>query len=304
MKTISPHALARSIAESLATEYPDKTLRSQYAWWCIETILETSQAHLMRQPLINLTQAQELLIASWIDQMTHHHKPIQYLIGSVPFGDLDILVEPPTLIPRPETEEWCLQLIEQLKKIGAEDLNMLDLCTGSGCIALAIAHAFTRSNITATDISHRALLLTEKNAVHNHIENVSYVQSDLYEQLKQHHQFDIIISNPPYIAPQEWDDLDPSVRQWEDKQALIAQDDGYAIIKKIISGAKTFIRPNKLLEKNHIPQLLIEIGYAQAERVVSLMRDAGFYDIRVMKDLEEKDRVVTARVYNEANADV
>jgi release factor glutamine methyltransferase len=132
--------------------------------------------------------------------------------------------------------------------------------------------------------------------------NITLLKSDLFMSIPQGTRFDIIVSNPPYIAPSEFDDLDMTVTQWEDHNALIAADDGLAIIKQIIVQAPRFIQTNTEMKQKNIPQLVIEIGYAQGTAVKELMNIAHYNDVLVHKDLEGKDRFVTGRIDNVANS--
>jgi release factor glutamine methyltransferase len=228
--------------------------------------------------------------------------PIAYLIGNVPFNDLDILVEPPTLIPRPETEEWVIDLIAKLKTLKSHTLTILDMCSGSGCIALALAKAFPQSTVYALDLSDKAIALGKKNAAHNGIKNVTFMQSDLFNELNTQHLFDIIVSNPPYISFDEFQELDASVSTWEDKQALVAADNGTAIINDIIEDAADYLKTDSEIAHTKIPQLIIEIGYRQADIVQNLMNSAGWIAVKILKDLEGKDRVVTGRILHAVDA--
>lgn len=283
--------LARDIEQQLLTIYDDATLCRQYAWWLLEALTKQNKAQLIIAEKIKLSAAQEEQLNQWLDELIKQHKPLQYILGSVPFNDLEILVEPPILIPRPETEEWCLNLIEQLKKLPKKKLSILDLCSGSGCIALSLAKAFPAAHVYALDISEAAIALGKKNAQHNSITNVTFIQSDLFTNLPHNTRFDIIVSNPPYIARKAWEQLDESVKDWEDERALVANDDGLALIKKIISQSRTYLRATP-----GIPNLLIEIGYDQGPAVVELFKRDGFVQAQILKDLEGKDRVVQGRV--------
>lgn len=296
MKTIDTTALIKKISDQLEPEYKDQTLCQQYAWWALQTITNQNKSQLIAHETIMLSPEQEQQLVTWINKLVHEHMPIQYLIGSVPFNGVDILVEPPVLIPRPETEEWCLKLIEQLKRLDQQQLMILDLATGSGCIALALAHHLPQATIYASDISPQALDLAQKNTEHNKVSNVTLITSDLFESLPQGVTFDLIVSNPPYISPDEWQQLDTSVTKWEDKQALLASDDGLAIIKKIIATAPHYIKSNKEMQQKKIPQVIIEIGYKQGEKTIALLKQAKYNAIKVHKDLEKKDRYVTGRV--------
>lgn len=290
------------IRHKIALAYDDDTLCQQYAWWILQAVCERTKTELIMQETLMLSNAQKAKIDLWIEQLVVDKMPLQYVLGSVPFADCDILVSPPTLIPRPETEEWCLYIIEYLQMLDNQRINILDLCTGSGCIAVALSHHLPLAQIIATDIADTALELTEKNIEHNKIRNITLVKSNLFESIPSGVLFDIIVSNPPYIAPSELDSLDATVTQWEDHGALIASDNGLAIIKEIIAQAPIVINKNIEMHKKNVPQVIIEIGYAQGTVVKKLMQDAGYNDVVVHKDLEGKDRFVTGRVDYVANS--
>ncbi len=284
------------IRQRLSAMYEDDTLCQQYAWWILQAICNKTKTELIIQESVALTPEQRQKIDRWMRLLVEEKMPLQYLLGFVPFADLEILVEPPTLIPRPETEEWCLYIIEQLLTLDNKKLQILDIATGSGCIALACADYLPQARILATDIADTALELVERNIEHNKMRNVTWLQSDLFESIPVGMQFDIILSNPPYISAAEFESLDETVTQWEDHNALIASDDGLAIIKKIIAQAPQFIQTNDEMRRKNIPQVVIEIGYAQGAAVQALMHAAHYNDILVHKDLEGKDRFITARI--------
>ncbi len=264
------------------------------AWWLLEWITGKTQTELIIKYHEQLSDAQQLLLEKTLKEIIDEHKPIQYILGSVPFLSLDITVRPPILIPRPETEFWCSWLIEKLKTVGDQPLMMLDLCTGSGCIGLSLAHAFPNATIYASDISEEACSLAKENAQKNHITNIKIVESDLFKDLPKK-SFDIIVSNPPYIAPEEWPTLQESVKGWEDMRALITPDAGLALITKIIEAAPSHLEKNSVLTVNDIPQLVIEIGYLQGISVKYLMSRAGFSNVSVHKDQSGNDRFVTGK---------
>ncbi len=290
------------IREKLACAYDDPTLCQQYAWWLLQALCEKTRTELIIQEIVTLTTEQKAQLDLWINELVDEHMPLQYLLGLVPFADIEILVEPPTLIPRPETEEWCWYIIEHLLLLDNKKIKILDIATGSGCIALAFAHHVPQAQIVATDIAPAALELIEKNCEHNKIRNVTILASDLFESIPCGERFDMIVSNPPYITLSEYQNLEKTVTQWEDKGALVAQDNGLAIIKQIIVQAPLFIQTNNEMKQKNIPQLVIEIGYAQGEAVRALMHAACYNDILVHKDLEGKDRFVTGRIDNVANS--
>jgi release factor glutamine methyltransferase len=291
--------IVKKISEQLAPrfEFPE-----QHAWWILEAITKKNKSTLIIQETVELKEAQQQQLKEWITKLVDEHMPLQYLIGSVPFAGLEILVEPPVLIPRPETEEWCLNLIEQLKTLENQKLAILDMCSGSGCIALALAKALPAAKVYATDISKQAIALGKKNAIHNKITNITFLQSDLFKQLSPSFTFDIIVSNPPYIAESEWHTLDESVTKWEDKRALTAPENGLCLIEQIIKQAAHYIHPNNEMETHHIPQLTIEMGYQQGPVVKALMEQHGFCYAEIKKDLAGKDRIVCGRMPHVATA--
>jgi release factor glutamine methyltransferase len=292
MKTV--FSLIGAIQQSLYRVYDDPLLCNQYAWWIVERLTGVTKTQLLMQEAFSLDDAQEKKLQYWLTLLEQEAMPLSYLFGSVPFANINIIVKPPTLIPRPETEEWVVRLIEQLSLKHA--VTILDLCCGSGCIGVALAKAMPQAHVYAIDDAPAALALTQLNAIHNEVRNITLVQSDLFDALPHGLCFDLIVSNPPYIAAQEWQHLETSVTAWEDRHALIADDNGYAVIKKIIERAPNFLQFNQELKKGGVGQLILEIDHQQADAVIRHMRTIGYNDCIVQKDLEGKDRVVSGRV--------
>ena len=282
------------IIQRLSERYDEPVARQQ-AWWILEAVTGTTRAHLMTERDIVLTGAQRTTLNQWLDQHLNEHKPLQYILGWVPFCGLRITVRPPTLIPRPETEEWCARLITLIRDTGVRTFSLFDLCTGSGCVALALAKAFPDAHIYASDIDEDALALARENAQQNTITNVTFVQSDLFEAFRDQ-CFDIIVANPPYISQTEWESLAPSVRKWESKKALVASHEGRSLIEQIIDGAARHLRAHELFRDHNVPMLVIEIGYRQAAPVSAYMREHGYTSVHVWHDVAGKDRVVCGRV--------
>ncbi len=295
--------LIATIAKELFKELEDDTLAYQYAWWLLEALTKKRKADLLLNNQIELTHKQKELLEQWVHEIAIDHKPIAYILGSVPFGPIAITVRPPLLIPRPETEEWALQIIEQIKHSGAHNLRILDLCTGSGCIALLFAHMLPDAKVDAIDISDEAIALATENKQQLNIPNANIMHSDLFNQLPQQ-TYDLIISNPPYITADEYNKLPLSVSKWEDKRALYAQDEGLSIIKQIIEKAPLFLNSNKLLQEKEINQLYIEIGWKQGNIVSTLFEQRGYTNITVTQDSAEKDRVISGRIINVATANI
>jgi len=225
------------------------------------------------------------LIQEHIDQiiyeMGHNQKPLAYCLGSTPFLDLTLAIAPPTLIPRQETEQMCHWIREAYadKKIS----HILDIGTGSGCIALSLAKAFPQVSVTATDISAEAITLAQQNAKKNNVTNVTFKKTSLLPS--EMTSIDLIVSNPPYLSSSEWESLDPSVKEWEDKRALIADDDGLAIYKAIIDNTPSLGYPDVVFEFG-VPE--------QAPKIEKFLKDVGYSKITIHTDLYERKRWIAA----------
>jgi release factor glutamine methyltransferase len=292
----------QQISKQLQSAYKDSILCQQYAWWILEAITKKTKTTLISQETIIIAPTQQKTIEEWLAKLINEKMPIQYLIGFVPFNSVKILVKPPILIPRPETEEWCLKLIKQLHTLENKKLTILDLCAGSGCIALALAKNFPQAIIYASDLSQEAITLIKQNIAHNKISNIIPLHSDLFTAIPLKMQFDLIVANPPYVSLSAWKQLDDSVASWEDPNALIAGDDGLTILRKIIKQAPIFIKPNNEMKEKSIPQLIMEIGDQQREDAITLLKNADYNNILVQKDLEQKDRTVSGRIDNVATS--
>lgn len=260
-------------------------LSEQEARFLVAALTKMSHAELLTSHR-ELTTQEESTLKRWLFEITQQHKPLAYVLGTVPFLQLELCIEPPILIPRPETESWCAQLIEALKKL-QKPFSLLDMCTGSGCIALAVAQVFPHDTIVAVDKNPHALALAAQNAQHNNIHTVTFVESDLYTKLPER-SFDYIVANPPYISETEFQQLDESVTRWEDRQALVARDGGYALIEQIIAQAPCFLKKGG--------QLWIEIGYQQADKTKELFRRYGFTVTESLFDVQGHERVIRASV--------
>lgn len=279
----------KELVSKLVPVYGSEQQASQVALWLLEKLLKISVSQILILPELKLTLDQSKSLDQWLDQIITKHKPYQYILGSVPFLDLDILVEPPILIPRLETEYWVSLIIERFAKFKNEPINILDLCSGSGCIALSLAKFFNRSQVIAIDISKQACDLISKNLIHNQISNVTVLQSDLYQNLDKQ-KFDLIIANPPYIPQADYVKLDFSVKLWEDPQALVSPDSDLAIITQIIK-----LAPNYLQSKHdQILSLWLEIDSTQDDSVKTLMQDK-FKQTELVLDQFGRPRVVIGK---------
>lgn len=215
--------------------------------------------------------------------------PLQHILGYAWFMGLKFDVSPLVLIPRPDTEVLCEAVLEHEK---ARDMRVLDLGTGSGCIAISLKKLGGFKSITASDISAVALELAQKNAAKNCVD-IDFVQSDLFENILGYDSidaegFDIIVSNPPYIPGATIDTLSPEVRDHDPHLALDGGVDGLKFYRLIASECR-----GKALKPKG--RLYLEIGYDQADAVSKILNGAGFEDVTVLKDLAGQDRVVYGR---------
>ena len=216
-------------------------------------------------------------------------EPIAYLIGKRGFHNIELQVASGVLIPRPETELLVDIGLREIGRIENEvsTPKLLDLGTGSGAIALAVAHAAPDAIVTATDQSPEALAIAKANAKHLDLESrVQFGQGSWYEALGDNTLFEVILSNPPYIANE-----DPHLTQgdlrFEPISALTDHANGLTCLEAIIHGASNHLKPMGLIAVEH--------GFDQSEAVVSLMKDAGLRDIQTHQDLAGHNRAVSAR---------
>lgn len=213
-------------------------------------------------------------------------EPIQYILGHVDFFGLKIKVGKGVLIPRPETEIIAEEVIKILPS--EAEVKILDLCTGSGCLAFAIAKNFPYSKVFGTDISDRALEYAVENAKINNIKNISFFSGSLYEPARQFTPFDLIVSNPPYIKKNDIDSLQQEIKDWEPHTALDGGEDGMEFYRKIISDAGKYLSDNGYV--------FLEIGMGQADDIAKIAKQAGFSDINIIKDFAGIERVFRIKI--------
>ena len=207
--------------------------------------------------------------------------PLSYVIGTRDFFGLTFKVDENVLIPEQETE----LLVEEVIKY-SEGKSVLDMCTGSGCIAISIALFGKPSKVAASDISEKALEVARENAKSLKAGEISFIQGDMFENVTD--KFDIIVSNPPYIETGEIDELMPEVRDYIPRLALDGDIDGLKFYRIISKEAV------KKLNKNG--RIFYEIGYNQSRAVASILLENGFTDVKIMKDYSGLDRIVMAKL--------
>lgn len=216
--------------------------------------------------------------------------PLQYMLHSQEFMGLDFYVEEGVLIPRPDTETLVEKIINLVKNSEYKDkhINILDIGTGSGAIALSLAYYIKNASVTAIDISDTAVKVANINKKNLAIENAEIIKGDLFGNLNtQDKKFHIIVSNPPYIEKEEIEKLQIEVAKYEPRLALDGGDSGLIYYERISNIVKDIIYDNGILS--------VEIGHNQAETVSNMLRNTNlFHKIEVDKDLYGNTRVVTA----------
>lgn len=214
-------------------------------------------------------------------------EPLAYITGKKESFSRDFYLNRGVLIPRPETEILIEAAIAFLKE-RENPVQVLDIGTGSGIIAVNIA-LDTAARVVAVDKSRPALGVLKKNtALHNLREKVIPVCADLFPlgNKDKRGPFDLIVSNPPYVSEKEWEELPISIRNYEPKGALVAAEDGLAVIRRIAARAKDYLKPGG--------GILLEIGHGQSEKVVEILREAGFFKVEFINDYGSIPRVVSA----------
>ena len=289
-------------------------------------LMDTQERQWMYQHVAHRKDASDRLLRM-VDARLTRHKPLQYMLQSQPFCGLDIRIRPPILIPRcfkciriipvviydvprcrPETAEWTMSLIQRIQQSSASrKLRILDLCTGSGCIALALAHHCSHAHVDAVDINPRAVRLGRLNARRLGIP-VSFQTDDLFRSefhIPANH-YDVIVCNPPYISDAEFQTLERDVREWEDRKALVGSlnqnPDGLRYYHRLLEllpwprKSRCEVREMAVHEfsytKGAVPRLMMEYGgQHQTDALVHLFQAVG--PVTVLIDGCDKHRVLT-----------
>ncbi len=226
-------------------------------------------------------------------------EPLQYILGYAEFYGMNIKVGPGVLIPRPETElivEEAIKAVTSNKlQVTSKDLKqfsensllkILDLCTGSGCLALAIAKHLPVAAVYGTDLSEIAVEYAMENAKINRIKNVTFLKGHLFEPVKDM-RFDMIVSNPPYIKRPDIQNLQPEIREWEPVEALDGGEDGLKFYKEILQHAPEYLNNNGFI--------IIESGQGQANDVIKIAEGSKLKNISIIKDYAGIERILIWR---------
>ena len=249
------------------------------AWYLLEWVSGISRGHYLAYPEEELTSDQEASFQKALAQRAERI-PLQHITGEQEFMGLSFKVSDKVLIPRQDTEV----LVEEALKYLKPGMKFLDLCTGSGCILLSLLHSCPGAEGTGSDLSGEALQVAEENRQRLGIQ-AELIKSDLFEEIEGN--FDMIVSNPPYIRSGEIDHLMEEVRLYDPRMALDGHEDGLYFYREIAKESPRFLKSGGML--------LLETGYDQGESVPQLLREQGFREIEVIRDLAGLDRVVIGR---------
>lgn len=234
--------------------------------------------------------SEEIEVEFW-DRIEKREKlmPVQYIVKQQEFMGLDFKVEEGVLIPRGDTEILVEKTIDIYKKeFSPNSVNIMDIGTGSGAIVVSLAKYINKSNLTAIDISSKALEIAKENASNNEVENkIRFLQGNLFDAVggkDDYKAYDFIVSNPPYIPKDVVDTLSPGVKDYEPHLALDGGKDGLDFYRAITEGAKDYLKDGGYL--------LFEIGHDQGEDLIKILKHNEFRNVKVLKDLAGLDRVV------------
>ena len=249
------------------------------AWYLLSHAAQLSRSDFYLREEEELTEEEQKHMEIAVKERVRR-VPLQYILGTQEFMGLSFSVNENVLIPRQDTEVLAEEAIRFLPPDG----RLLDLCTGSGCIALTVKCKVPGALVVASDISKTAIMTAKENQKALEA-TVEWVVSDLFSGIRG--TFDVITCNPPYIPTEVIQTLQPEVRDFEPREALDGGADGLDFYRRIVPEAGSFLAEGGVL--------LLEIGYDQGEAVSGLMEEAGFEEIRVIRDLAGKDRVVKGK---------
>ena len=228
-----------------------------------------------------ISKEKEELYFSLIDKHIEENMPLSHLAGFEYFYDRKFKVTKDVLSPRMETEELIYKVIEYIKSINKNNIKILDLCTGSGIIGITLRKELESKSlkVVASDISEEALKVAKENAIMNEAE-VKFIQSDIFENINE--KFDIIVSNPPYIAYSDKITMEDNVLNYDPHLALFAEEDGMYFYREIIENSKEYLNKDGMI--------FFEIGYDQREKILKLANENEF-KAEVYKDINGRDRM-------------
>ena len=255
----------------------------------IEHITNMSRAEQVKNkvPYLTCTQLEDL---DAITERLKKNEPVQYVLGEAWFAGMKFKVNKNVLIPRPETEELVDWIVKESQKSKVKSQNIIDIGTGSGCIPITLKHQLPEANVSAIDVCSEALFNATENAIKLNTE-VDFTLLDFLDEEKWNelHQYDIIVSNPPYVKQSEINTIHERVKEFEPHLALFVPDNDPILFYKKLSDFS-------MKHLNAGGKLFVEINEALGEAVSNLFRSAGFLNVDLKKDMQGKDRMVMASV--------
>ena len=273
-------AIAKQINEALTGCYSSGEVSALTRIIATELLGVSQMAYFLKDD-VTLTAEQEALLDNAIERLKKQ-EPIQYILGYSDFCGLRFKVTPATLIPRPETSE----LVEWIASEATGNRSILDIGTGSGCIAVSLAHKLPQSEVTAWDISNEALAVAAENSKANG-QAVTFEQVDILAYQPTDEQFDIIVSNPPYIKEVEKEQMEANVLDWEPHTALFVPDSDPLLFYRTIAQKAT-----KMLHPGG--KLYFETNRAYGKATCDMLASIGYTDIELRKDFADNDRMIRA----------
>lgn len=245
-------------------------------------VIHRDRVFLLTHPDTELTAEQAQQYEEWLRRRSVQ-EPVQYILGEQEFFGLTFLVTPDVLIPRPETEHLVEALLTRMPQ--NQPLRIADVGTGSGAIAVALAHVLPQTQVTALDISEAALNIARQNAETHHVaDRMRFLKSDLLTAVSTE-RFDAVVSNPPYVAETDRDSLEPQVRDYEPSTALFAGPSGLDTYERLIPQANEVLKPGGWL--------LMEIGQGQQDALSGFL--SGWSSVSFVDDLQGIPRVACAQ---------
>jgi release factor glutamine methyltransferase len=275
-------ALASAVEQFEATDVGSPRMNAETL---LMFVLGVNRAYLYAHPERELTSEEQARYDEMVMQRSSG-VPSQYITGHQEFWGLDFVVSPAVLIPRPETEHLVETVLGFAREV--ERPKIVDVGTGSGCIALALAHELKGGGFYAVDLSAEALEIARANAARLQLDGrVKFLQSNVLEGLAGVHDFDFVVSNPPYVGKNEADKVQRSVFDFEPRMAVFSGESGQDVIRPLIAQAHTVLKPGGWLA--------MEIGYSMRDMVLELLAPTMWDDVRVVPDLQGIPRVIAAR---------
>jgi release factor glutamine methyltransferase len=278
----SIQALKKYFSSQLAHFFSDREIKNLTKQIVVDRFQLSEGEYLLSNDL-RLSESDLLYFRSIVKRL-QKNEPLQYVLGNTFFYGLKLKTDERALIPRPETEELVNWVLETIK---TDDLNILDLCSGSGCIALALKSIYKKSNVIGIDVSALALELAKENAVLNDLDVDFQFFDVLNDSLENFRDFNLWISNPPYIPINDMVQMKENVLNFEPHLALFVDDDPLIFYRKIGAEAMNYL--------SFEGYLFVEIHEEQAESVCGLFKSLGFVNIQLRKDLQGKPRMIRAQ---------